>query len=176
MYTRVLKGHIAIDRQIFPANTPGCLLDSFARQHLWQVGKNYIHGTGHGVGAALNVHEGPQRISPLLDNQPLLPGMIVSNEPGYYETNGTTGLGIRIENLLLVVEKSEFGVFAGRKFLGFEKLTFIPIQKKMIIKELLTNDEINWINNYHSEVYNRIVPILRTDRAKEWLLVATQPL
>jgi Xaa-Pro aminopeptidase len=123
MFTRVLKGHIGIDSKVFPTGTAGCLLDSYAREHLWEIGKNFNHGTlalvshftiilfdysgtGHGVGAALNVHEGPHRISPVLDSQPLLPGMVVSNEPGYYETDI---IGIRIENLMIVVERPELG-------------------------------------------------------------------
>jgi Xaa-Pro aminopeptidase len=177
MFTRVLKGHIALDRTVFPAQTPGVLLDAFARQHLWQVGCNYNHGTGHGVGAALNVHEGPHRISPLIDltqpQQGLLSGMIVSNEPGYYEMNQ---FGIRIENLLLVQEKKELVPFGGKQWLSFEKLTMIPIQKKMIVKELLTKEEIEWINFYHEEVANKIFPLLRTELAKKWLRKETLPI
>ena len=173
MYTRVLKGHISIDKQIFPVGTPGCFLDILSRQHLWQAGRNFIHGTGHGVGAALNVHEGPHRIGPVLDAQGLFPGMIVSNEPGYYEENA---FGIRIENLLAVVEKKELGQYAGKSFVGFEKLTHIPIQRTMIKKALLTQEEIDWINTYHQEVYQKIVPLVTSERAKKWLLTATAPL
>ena len=126
-------------RRIFPAGTAGCILDPFAREHLWAVGKDYLHGTGHGVGAALNVHEGPQRISRVLDAHPLMPGMVVSNEPGYYEPGN---FGIRIENLLVVQEIKELGEFGGKKFLGFEKLTKIPIQRKLMDKALLTDQEI----------------------------------
>eukprot|EP01038_Epipyxis_sp_PR26KG_P007198 gene7198-9823_t len=170
MFTRVLKGHIAVDSRVFPSGTPGCLLDSYAREALWAIGKNFIHGTGHGVGAALNVHEGPHRISPVLDSQPLQPGMIVSNEPGYYENNN---FGIRIENLLIVVEKPELGSYAGRNFLGFERLTHIPIQKKLLDVSLLTLKEKEWINVYHSEIFNKLSPLLKSDRAKLWLKQAT---
>jgi Xaa-Pro aminopeptidase len=175
MYTRVLKGHIALDRQIFPEGTPGCLLDSFARQHLWQIGGNYNHGTGHGVGAALNVHEGPQRISPLIESNPqaLLPGMIVSNEPGYYEPNH---FGIRIENLLLVKGRPDLPVFAGKKFICFEKLTYIPIQTKMIQRELLSKEETGWLNSYHEEVRVKLAPLLKTEHARKWLEQSTQPI
>lgn len=164
MFTRVLKGNIGLDTQIFPAGTPGCLLDSFAREHLWKGGKDYLHGTGHGVGAALNVHEGPQRISRVLDKQPLMEGMVVSNEPGYYEDGN---FGIRIENLLTVINKSE--TFSGRAFLGFEKLTMIPIQHKCMDFELLTPKEIEWIDRYHAEIRRKVKPFLETERAERWL-------
>eukprot|EP00595_Chromulina_sp_UTEXLB2642_P002670 CAMPEP_0196763400 /NCGR_PEP_ID=MMETSP1095-20130614/4019_1 /TAXON_ID=96789 ORGANISM="Chromulina nebulosa, Strain UTEXLB2642" /NCGR_SAMPLE_ID=MMETSP1095 /ASSEMBLY_ACC=CAM_ASM_000446 /LENGTH=530 /DNA_ID=CAMNT_0042116515 /DNA_START=275 /DNA_END=1863 /DNA_ORIENTATION=+ len=166
MFTRVLKGHIAIDSRVFPSGTPGCLIDSYAREHLWAIGKDFIHGVGHGVGAALNVHEGPQRISRVLDGHALLPGMIISNEPGYYETNN---FGIRIENLLIVTERSDLGEFAGRKFYGFDRLTHIPIQKSLIKTDLLTNQEIKWLNDYHTQVYDKVYPLLKTDRARIWL-------
>eukprot|EP01035_Chromulina_nebulosa_P016804 gene16804-22286_t len=173
MFTRVLKGHIAIDSRVFPSGTPGCLIDSYAREHLWAIGKDFIHGVGHGVGAALNVHEGPQRISRILDNHSFLPGMIISNEPGYYETNN---FGIRIENLLIVVERSDLGEFAGRKFFGFDRLTHIPIQKSLIKTELLTNQEIKWLNDYHKQVNDKVYPLLRTDRARKWFKEATSPI
>lgn len=129
-------------------------------------------GCGHGVGAALNVHEGPHGISPRLNAQPLLPGMIVSNEPGYYEPGA---FGIRIENLLIVVEKTDLGYFAGKPFMGFERLTHIPIQKKMIVSELMTDKEINWLNEYHKAVADKVGPLLKTERAKEWLMENTKP-
>jgi Xaa-Pro aminopeptidase len=173
MFTRVLKGHIGIDRSVFPAGTPGCLLDSYAREHLWRVGKDFIHGVGHGVGAALNVHEGPQKISRLLDGHALLPGMIVSNEPGYYEDGN---FGIRIENLLVVVEKSDLPEFGGRKFYCFERLTHIPIQKKLMDKALMSKEEIDWVNSYHAEVREKVMPLLETERAKKWLAEATSAL
>lgn len=133
----------------------------------------FLPGTGHGVGAALNVHEGPQRISPIADSQGLFAGMIVSNEPGFYVDNA---FGIRIENLLIVVPKKELGEFSGKGFLGFERLTQIPIQTRLLDIDLLTDNEISWLNRYHDEVRVKISPLLRTERAKEWLLHATQPI
>ncbi|GFQ00200.1 probable xaa-pro aminopeptidase p [Phtheirospermum japonicum] len=125
-FTRVLQGHIALDLAIFPENYPGFVLDAFARSSLWKIGLDYRHGTGHGVGAALNVHEGPQSISFRFGNMtPLLKGMVVSNEPGYYEDHA---FGIRIENLLYVKEVNTPNRFGGLEYLGFEKLTFFPIQ------------------------------------------------
>jgi len=173
MFTRVLKGHIGLDSRVFPAGTAGCFLDSYAREHLWAIGKDYIHGTGHGVGAALNVHEGPHRISRVLDGHPLLVGNVVSNEPGYYEDSN---FGIRIENLLVVVPKSDLPEFSGRSFLGFERLTHIPIQQKLIDTNLLTPTEIGWINTYHQQVRDRVSPLLKTERAKAWMIEATRPI
>ena len=134
-FTRVLKGHIAVARALFPEGTRGCQLDSFARQFLWRAGLDYAHGTGHGVGSFLAVHEGPQRISPVGSAQPggdepLKAGMILSNEPGYYKTGE---YGIRIENLVLVVPaEAESGFAAEKKLLGFETLTFAPIDRNLI--------------------------------------------
>ncbi|XP_027349794.1 aminopeptidase P2 isoform X2 [Abrus precatorius] len=126
-FTRVLQGHIALDQSIFPENTPGFVLDAFARSFLWKVGLDYRHGTGHGVGAALNVHEGPQSISHRYGNlTSLVNGMVVSNEPGYYEDHA---FGIRIENLLYVRNVETPNRFGGIEYLGFEKLTYVPIQK-----------------------------------------------
>lgn len=125
------------------------------------------------MGAALNVHEGPQRISPIMDSHPLKAGMIVSNEPGYYE-NGN--FGIRIENLLEVVEMPALGEYAGRSFLGFRKLTHIPIQKRMIAVELMSDAELQWINDYHRDIAEKVGPLLITDRARKWLAEATKPL
>ena len=173
MFTRVLKGNIAIDSRVFIQGTVGCQLDSYAREHLWAIGKDYIHGTGHGVGAALNVHEGPHSISRVLNSSPLVPGMIVSNEPGYYEANN---YGIRIENLLVVVERKELGEFGGRSFCGFERLTHIPIQKKLMDVSLLTDSEVAWIDSYHREVRERVGPLMQTDRGKRWLEASTAPL
>ncbi|KQK20406.1 hypothetical protein BRADI_1g54327v3 [Brachypodium distachyon] len=125
-FTRVLQGHIALDQAVFPERTPGFVLDVLARSSLWKIGLDYRHGTGHGVGAALNVHEGPQSISYRYGNLTALQkGMIVSNEPGYYEDNS---FGIRIENLVLVKEVNLANSFGGISYLGFEKLTFVPIQ------------------------------------------------
>jgi len=170
MFTRVLKGHIGLDSRVFPSGTAGCFLDSYAREHLWAVGKDYIHGTGHGVGAALNVHEGPHRISRVLDAHPLLPGNVVSNEPGYYEDGN---FGIRIENLLVVVQRQDLPEFAGRKWLGFERLTHIPIQLKLVDVSLLTATEVAWIDTYHEQIQQRVGPLLQTDRARKWLQRAT---
>lgn len=166
MFTRVLKGNIGLEKQIFPVGTAGCFLDSFAREHLWKAGKDYMHGTGHGVGAALNVHEGPQRISRVLDQQALLEGMIVSNEPGYYEEGK---FGVRIENLLIVVPRYDIASFSGRGFLGFEKLTMIPIQHNCMDFDLLAPDEIAWIDSYHAEIREKVAPFVESERGMRWL-------
>merc|ERR1719460_2714877 len=133
-FTRVLKGHIGLSSAVFPEGTPGPALDAFARAALWQVGLDYLHGTGHGVGAALNVHEGPMSISTRYGNTVgLAEGMVVSNEPGYYEPGH---FGIRIENLLIARTRAVAGVggvpFNDRKFLGFEQLTHVPIQQSLL--------------------------------------------
>ncbi|XP_068647791.1 aminopeptidase P2 [Aristolochia californica] len=172
-FTRVLQGHIALDQAVFPENTPGFVLDVLARSSLWKIGLDYRHGTGHGVGAALNVHEGPQSISFRYGNMTgLQVGMIVSNEPGYYEDHS---FGIRIENLLVVKEVETPNRFGGIGYLGFEKLTFVPIQSKMIDLSLLSSDEINWINNYHSEVWMKVSPLV-DGSAVQWLWKITRPL
>ncbi|KAF8018103.1 hypothetical protein BT93_H3107 [Corymbia citriodora subsp. variegata] len=153
-FTRVLQGHIALDQAVFPENTPGFVLDAFARSSLWKIGLDYRHGTGHGVGAALNVHEGPQSISFRYGNlTSLQKGMVVSNEPGYYEDHA---FGIRIENLLSVVEMNTPNHFGGIGYLGFEKLTFVPIQTKMVDTALLSSAEINWLNDYHAQVWEKV--------------------
>ncbi|KAL4378489.1 hypothetical protein GQ457_02G039040 [Hibiscus cannabinus] len=165
-FTRVLKGHIALDQAVFPENTPGFVLDAFARSALWKIGLDYRHGTGHGVGAALNVHEGPQSISYRYGNTtPLLKGMIVSNEPGYYEDRA---FGIRIENLLCVKEINTPNRYGGIEYLGFEKLTFFPIQTKLMDLSLVSDDEIGWLNNYHSQVWEKVSPLLEGP-ARQWL-------
>jgi len=155
-FTRVLKGHIAIATAVFPKGTRGSQLDSFARRPLWEAGLDYAHGTGHGVGSFLAVHEGPQRISPVGSSQsggdePLQAGMIISNEPGYYKTGE---YGIRIENLVLVVEREIEG--AEKEMLGFETLTFAPIDRRLIDAEMLEPEEIAWLNCYHAHVLARI--------------------
>jgi len=155
-FTRVLKGHIAIATAVFPKGTRGSQLDSFARRPLWEAGLDYAHGTGHGVGSFLAVHEGPQRISPVGSSQsggdePLQAGMIISNEPGYYKTGE---YGIRIENLVLVVEREIEG--AEKEMLGFETLTFAPIDRRLIVKDMLTPEELIWLNCYHAHVLARI--------------------
>ncbi|CAO2832723.1 unnamed protein product [Amaranthus hypochondriacus] len=172
-FTRVLQGHIALDQAVFPDNTPGFVLDAFARSSLWKIGLDYRHGTGHGVGAALNVHEGPQSISFRFGNMtPLQKGMIVSNEPGYYEDHA---FGIRIENLLCVKEIATPNRFGGVEFLGFEKLTFFPIQSKMIELSLLSAAEVDWLNDYHEQVWQKVSPLL-DGSPRQWLWENTRPL
>lgn len=172
-FTRVLKGHIALDQAVFPENTPGFVLDAFARSSLWKTGLDYRHGTGHGVGAALNVHEGPQSISFRYGNMtPLQKGMIVSNEPGYYEDHA---FGIRIENLVSVKEVDTKNRFGGIDYLGFEKLTFVPIQAKLIDLSLLSAEDVTWLNDYHSKVWEKVSPLL-DGSALQWLRSNTRPL
>lgn len=171
-FTRVLQGHIALDQAIFPENTPGFVLDAFARSALWKIGLDYRHGTGHGVGAALNVHEGPQSISFRFGNMtPFLKGMVVSNEPGYYEDHS---FGIRIENLLFVKEIDTPNRFGGIGYLGFEKLTFVPIQTKMVDLSLLSTAEIDWLNDYHHQTWEKVSPLV-SGSARQWLWNNTRP-
>ena len=167
-FTRVLKGHIALALARFPKGTTGTQLDGFARRALWQEGLDYDHGTGHGVGSYLGVHEGPQRISKAPNTQALLPGMIVSNEPGYYKTGA---YGIRIENLVLV-QPIEGG--AEREMLGFETLTLAPIDRNLIEPSLLDEDEIAWLNAYHTMVRGTLTPLVDPVTAR-WLADATEP-
>ncbi|MBB5684684.1 aminopeptidase P family protein [Sphingobium boeckii] len=174
-FTRVLKGHIALARAIFPAGTRGSQLDTLARQYLWAVGLDYAHGTGHGVGSFLAVHEGPQRIAKSAGGQagteePLHAGMILSNEPGYYKAHE---YGIRIENLVLVVERDMAGAEA--QPLGFETLTFAPIERRLIVTETLSPAERAWIDDYHAEVLRIVGPQLEGD-AKVWLEAQCAPL
>ncbi|WP_119417850.1 aminopeptidase P family protein [Desertibaculum subflavum] len=170
-FTRVLKGHIALATTIFPVGTSGSQLDTLARHALWQVGLDYDHGTGHGVGHYLSVHEGPQRISKVPNTIALQPGMVVSNEPGYYKTGG---FGIRIENLVAVREV-DAPSGAERKMLGFETLTRAPIDRAPIDPELLTAAEIAWLDAYHAEVRLALTPLL-DPAAAAWLADATRPL
>ncbi len=149
-FTLVLKGHIALARALFPKGTNGCQLDTLARHALWQEKLNYGHGTGHGVGFFLNVHEGPQRIAPFRCTTPLKAGMITSNEPGFYLEGK---YGIRIENLILCKE-------AGDGFLKFETLTLFPIQRQLINHALLSPEERQWLNQYHQNVYEQLAPFL----------------
>ncbi|GJD06961.1 Probable Xaa-Pro aminopeptidase P [Galdieria sulphuraria] len=173
-FTRVLQGHISLDTAIFPKGTLGCLLDSYARRKLWEYGLDYRHGTGHGIGAALNVHEGPHSISPRMGNNVYLrPGMFVSNEPGFYEDGE---FGIRIENILLVVEKDTPFRFGDIPFYGFEAFTIVPIQQKMIKIELLEKHEIDWIDRYHSRVWKILNPRVEDANVKEWLWKSTRPI
>ncbi len=174
-FTRVLKGHIAVATALFPKGTRGSQLDSFARRPLWEAGLDYAHGTGHGVGSFLSVHEGPQRISPVGSAQsggdePLQPGMLLSNEPGYYKTGE---YGIRIENLVLVVEKQVEG--AEKDLLGFETTTFAPIERRLIVKDMLSAEEIAWLNDYHAQVVEKIGPKLEGDD-RAWLEAACAPI
>ena len=174
-FTRVLKGHIAVATAIFPKGTRGTQLDSFARRPLWEAGLDYAHGTGHGVGSFLSVHEGPQRISPAGSAQaggdePLQAGMILSNEPGYYKTGE---YGIRIENLVLVVDKPVEG--AEKETLGFETLTFAPIERRLVDVSMLSDAELEWLNDYHVEVLEKIGPRLEGED-KAWLERQCAPL
>ncbi|HVH49000.1 MAG TPA: aminopeptidase P family protein [Sphingomicrobium sp.] len=174
-FTRVLKGHIAIATAIFPKGTRGGQLDSFARRPLWNAGLDYAHGTGHGVGSFLSVHEGPQRIAAAWSTQPggdepLQAGMILSNEPGYYKTGE---YGIRIENLVLVVDKQVEG--AEKEMLGFETLTHAPIERRLVVREMLSADERAWLNEYHADVLKKIAPSLSGDDLA-WLEAACAPL
>ncbi|MDH6355673.1 Xaa-Pro aminopeptidase [Dysgonomonas sp. PH5-45] len=165
-YTMVLKGHINIATAQYPQGTRGSQLDILARKALWDKGLNYLHGTGHGIGHFLNVHEGPQSIR--MDENPtqLQPGMVTSNEPGLYRANQ---YGIRIENLVLTIPTvtTEFG-----NFYGFETLTVCPIDTTPVIKEMLTPSETEWLNQYHKYVYARLSPLLN-DEEKAWLKVKT---
>ncbi|SHO56294.1 aminopeptidase P family protein [Vibrio quintilis] len=166
-FTLVLKGHIALASARFPAGTTGHQLDALARQHLWQYGFDFDHGTGHGVGHCLNVHEGPQRISKAPNNIALQPGMVVSNEPGYYREGH---FGIRIENLERVVRIHTDG---DHDMLGFESLTRCPIDLRVIDLQLLTDSEIAWLNQYHQQVWDDISPLV-DDEVFSWLEQATQ--
>lgn len=163
-FTLVLKGHISLDTIQFPEGTNGSQLDVLARQHLWKSGLNYGHGTGHGVGFYLNVHEPPQGYAPGTSSRattPLVAGMFSSNEPGYYKENE---YGIRIENLILV-EKSEFD-----GFLKHRHLSLFPIDTTLLSRDLLAKDEINWLNDYHELVYNKLNPELDSE-LQQWLKI-----
>jgi Xaa-Pro aminopeptidase len=169
-FTRVLRGHIALARTVFPAGTTGRQIDVLARTPLWDAGLNYGHGTGHGVGSYLGVHEGPQRISPLGSDVPLEPGMIVSNEPGFYAEGS---YGIRIENLVAVVPRPDLSG-NGARFLGFETLTLCPIDRKLVDAGQLSPSERTWLDAYHLRVREALSPHL--DPAdREWLERATEP-
>ncbi|MGB7369840.1 aminopeptidase P family protein [Erythrobacter sp.] len=174
-FTRVLKGHIQIDRAVFPQGTCGGQIDALARQYLWEAGVDYAHGTGHGVGSFLGVHEGPQRIAKPGGGQAgtaqeLHAGMICSNEPGYYKPGE---FGIRIENLVLIAQKDIEG--AEGTYLGFETLTFVPLDRRLIDKSLLTQTEIEWVDAYHRQVREILAPQLDgEDRA--WVERETKPL
>lgn len=168
-YTRVLKGHIAISRAVFPKGTTGAQIDALARLPLWEAGLDFDHGTGHGVGSFLSVHEGPQRISKT-GTVALEAGMILSNEPGYYKAQA---YGIRIENLLLVEEREIAG--GEREMLGFETLTLAPYERKLIEPALLDRTERAWIDAYHAQVFEKLALIV-DDATRLWLEGATRPL
>jgi Xaa-Pro aminopeptidase len=171
-FTRVLKGHVAVARARFPAGTAGRQVDTLARAALWEAGLNYNHGTGHGVGAYLSVHEGPQSISPTrCIGIPLEPGNILSNEPGFYKEGE---FGIRIENLVLVVEDREVSD-AEETWLGFDELTLCPIDRRLIEPALLTDRERQWLDAYHARVREALAPELEGD-ALGWLERSTAPL
>lgn len=171
-FTRVLQGMIAISRARFPKGVGGAHLDALARAPLWMAGQDFDHGTGHGVGVYLCVHEGPQRLSRTSD-LPFEPGMILSNEPGYYREGA---FGIRIENLLVVEPAPDLpGGDAHRHMNGFKTLTFVPIDRNLINVAMLTADERAWLNKYHAEVADKIGPRVGDD-VREWLMVATAPL
>jgi Xaa-Pro aminopeptidase len=169
-FTRVLKGHIALASCRFPQGTTGSQLDALARHALWQAGLDYDHGTGHGVGSYLSVHEGPQRISKAANSQALLPGMIVSDEPGYYRAGA---YGIRIENLVAVrkIEHEDLD----RPMLDFETLTLAPIDRHVLEPALMSDEDINWLDSYHARVREELSPLLDSATAT-WLAEATEPL
>jgi Xaa-Pro aminopeptidase len=167
--TRVMKGHIAIATLVFPHGVGGAHLDAFARRALWQGGLDYDHGTGHGVGSYLSVHEGPARISKL-GTTPLKRGMILSNEPGYYKTDA---FGIRVENLELVVSTEVAG--AEKPLNAFETLTLTPIDRRLIDLNMLDSEELNWLNDYHARVRHAVRPHV-DEATKVWLDEATEVL
>ena len=176
-YTAVLKGHIALATAKFQSGTVGAELDAIARQPLIDAGLNYNHGTGHGVGHLLGCHEGPQSISPRDKTHPILPGTINSNEPGVYIEGSH---GIRLENEILCVElpaSAERTACSGgpnrTPFFAFETITFCPFDRDAILPELLTDEELAWLNNYHQQVYDNISPLVGK-QTKEWLKQATQ--
>ena len=168
-FTLVLKGHIALGSAQFPEGIGGQHLDTLARQFLWHEGLDFDHGTGHGVGSYLNVHEGPHRIGKGSNKVQLKEGIVVSNEPGYYEEGK---FGIRIENLIFVKQIDEVN---GKKLLGFENLTFVPIDTRLIDLSLLTQKEKDWLNAYHQEVLEKVGPHVEGD-VLMWLEKTVQPI
>ena len=161
-YTLILKGHIDLAMAVFPVGTRGAQLDVLARMPIWKHHMNFLHGTGHGVGHFLSVHEGPQSIRMNENPISLQPGMVTSNEPGVYKAGSH---GVRTENLVLTVPAGE-GMFGN--YLKFETITLCPICTKGIIKELLSEEEINWLNDYHQQVYEKLSPDLNKEE-QEWL-------
>jgi Xaa-Pro aminopeptidase len=170
-FTRVLKGHIALANAVFPPGTSGSQLDILARRPLWQIGLDYDHGTGHGVGSYLGVHEGPHRISKIPNRVALEPGMVVSNEPGYYKSDE---YGIRIENLVTVVATS-LSNEGEQPLFSFETLTLAPIDLTLVDRNLLNPQEIKWLNAYHERVRSSLMPLLDT-KTQKWLELNSAPL
>ncbi|POY74768.1 hypothetical protein BMF94_2244 [Rhodotorula taiwanensis] len=177
-YTRVLQGHIAIDEAVFPSTTTGYMLDPWARKALWKDGLDYRHGTGHGVGSYLNVHEGPMGIGSRVayNDVKLEPTMVLSNEPGYYQDGE---FGIRIESLVVVKNQQTPHEFGGVKYFGMEHLTMCPIATNLVEPSLMSMDELEWLNRYNAEVREKVAPLLREtgdEVAMEWLERSTQPI
>ena len=170
-FTLVLKGHIALDMARFPEGTTGTQLDILARQFLWREGLDYDHGTGHGVGAFLSVHEGPQRIAKVSSDVALKPGMVLSNEPGYYREGS---YGIRCENLVVVREAS-IDSDDDRTMYEFEAITLAPFDLRLVEPGLMTEEEIAWLNRYHAAVRDKLSPLLEGE-ALNWLEQATRPI
>ena len=168
-FTLVLKGHIALATMRFPAGTSGSQLDAFARQPLWNAGLDYDHGTGHGVGSFLGVHEGPQRIAKAASDQPLKPGMILSNEPGYYKEGE---YGIRSENLIAVTPAAPIAC-GERDMMAFETLTLAPINLDLVKVELLSDSERAWLNDYHERVRATLAGLLPA-ALQDWFKNATR--
>jgi Xaa-Pro aminopeptidase len=169
-FTRVLKGHIAVARAVFPDGTTGAQIDPFARQFLWGAGLDFDHGTGHGVGSYLSVHEGPARLTKLATT-PLKRGMILSNEPGYYKPQA---YGIRIENLMLVVEGPQVA-HSEKPLNAFETLTLAPIDQRLIVPEMLAAAEIAWVNEYHARVFDQLASLCDA-ATRDWLGTSTRPM
>ena len=170
-FTRVLQGMIGISRLRFPKGLAGRDIDAIARAPLWAAGLDFNHGTGHGVGVYLCVHEGPQRISRISD-VPLQPGMILSNEPGYYREGS---FGIRIENLIVVREAPALAGADDRAMFSFDTLTWVPIDRRLVLPGLMTAEERAWLNAYHAACHDKIAPRL-SEAARIWLAGATAPL
>ena len=169
VYTLVLKGHLQLQNLVFPAGATGTQLDAVARREVWRAGLNYLHGTGHGVGSFLSVHEGPHQIRMEWKPAPIVAGMTVTDEPGIYLEGR---FGVRTENTLLVVPHSEteFG-----QFLTFEPLTLCPIDRAPIVVEMLTAEERQWLDDYHQMVFDRLSPLLDEEECR-WLRQATRPI
>ncbi len=169
-FTLVLKGTIALDMAVFPAGTRGVQLDVLAHQYVWRGQNNYLHGTGHGVGHFLNVHEGPQTIRNNNNMTPIAEGMVTSDEPGLYREGVH---GVRCENLILTVKAAPVAHGDGTQFLKFETLTLFPFDTSLIDMDLFTAEERAWLNGYHERVRSSLMPYLKDDRSREWLEKAT---